>query len=408
MTSRYIGMHGHKQSNIIGDLPPAPGDSGIFGLVKRFENADAGDLELGDVVRLDVGGDNLVELTTTLGDPLVVGVVAGAGPYAPGDDVPVLIMGYHPAVKISGAAAPGDYLQASNTDGAGEVQFPAAAGAFARATAEDAAGTVAAIVFDASLGAGAGGPATQITETGGPTDLDIAAIPDGYFLRRVGTNVVGAVPSGAGIEYDPRRAPASPSATDDEFDDLSLAGAWTQQNSGGATRTVDETLRKGWIYIQNIDGGGGSDTGIYKAFVPGAVAFTVVVKGSSNVRDAGSNQNNLIVFDGSGNFIYEVGALNSAQFIVADTGGFRTYSISGISRSAGELWLILMRDSSTNYQAFVSPDGMQWARLEGANRSGTVGRVKLLVASFSSSNADWWVDFIRMFTSQTLVVGSAP
>lgn len=39
---------------------------------------------------------------------------------------------------------------------------------------------------------GTAGPATQIRETGGPTTLNIASIPDGDFLKRSGTTVVGA------------------------------------------------------------------------------------------------------------------------------------------------------------------------------------------------------------------------
>lgn len=35
-------------------------------------------------------------------------------------------------------------------------------------------------------------PADQLIETGGPTTLDIASIPDGKFLRRVGSDVVGS------------------------------------------------------------------------------------------------------------------------------------------------------------------------------------------------------------------------
>jgi hypothetical protein len=50
-----------------------------------------------------------------------------------------------------------------------------------------------------SLGGGSGtsGPATQLAETSGPTTLDIAAITDGQFLKRVGATVVSAVPPAA-------------------------------------------------------------------------------------------------------------------------------------------------------------------------------------------------------------------
>jgi len=47
---------------------------------------------------------------------------------------------------------------------------------------------------------GAGGAATQIIETGGPTTLDIAAIADGEFLKRVGTDIVSAAVSGGSTD----------------------------------------------------------------------------------------------------------------------------------------------------------------------------------------------------------------
>ena len=49
-------------------------------------------------------------------------------------------------------------------------------------------------VAPGSSGSSGGGPATQIIETSGPTTLDIDAIPDGTFLKRVGATIVGAAP----------------------------------------------------------------------------------------------------------------------------------------------------------------------------------------------------------------------
>jgi hypothetical protein len=43
---------------------------------------------------------------------------------------------------------------------------------------------------------GPAGPSNVITESSGPTDLTVGAIADGEYLRRVGTTVVGALPSG--------------------------------------------------------------------------------------------------------------------------------------------------------------------------------------------------------------------
>lgn len=43
-----------------------------------------------------------------------------------------------------------------------------------------------------------GGAAEQLIETGGPTTLDIDAIPDGSFLKRDGATIVGDTPAGGG------------------------------------------------------------------------------------------------------------------------------------------------------------------------------------------------------------------
>lgn len=41
-------------------------------------------------------------------------------------------------------------------------------------------------------------PVVQIEETSGPDVLDIADVADGEYLRRVGTEIVGSTPAGAG------------------------------------------------------------------------------------------------------------------------------------------------------------------------------------------------------------------
>lgn len=53
-------------------------------------------------------------------------------------------------------------------------------------------------VWTGPLGAGgAGGPATEIEESSGPTTLAIGAVADGEFLKREGSTVVGAAAGGA-------------------------------------------------------------------------------------------------------------------------------------------------------------------------------------------------------------------
>jgi hypothetical protein len=57
---------------------------------------------------------------------------------------------------------------------------------------------------------GSAGPATQIIETSGPTTLDIAGITDGEFLKRVGTDIVSAVPTaGPATQIDETSGPTT-------------------------------------------------------------------------------------------------------------------------------------------------------------------------------------------------------
>lgn len=167
-TYRAQGTHLHYQSNIVGPSS-AGGETGVSGLVRNFTNNQGANLVLGDVVALDASGDNRIKKTTLLGDMLVIGAVAEAGPYANGDSTPVLISGYHAKIKVTGAISRGDFLQASNTDGSAEVIATPNAGTFARVVADDVGGFAAGIVFDRTLSAAA------IT-----TFLDLTDTPDAY------------------------------------------------------------------------------------------------------------------------------------------------------------------------------------------------------------------------------------
>jgi hypothetical protein len=163
-----FGAHDHTSEAIVGPESEG-GESGISGLVRNFINNQGSNLVFGDVVGLDTSGDNLIKKTTLLGDMLVIGVVAKTGPFANGANTPVLISGYHSSVKVTGAIARGDYLQASNTDGSAETIATPNAGTFARVVADDVAGFAAAIVFDRTLSAAA------ITNF-----LDLTDTPDSY------------------------------------------------------------------------------------------------------------------------------------------------------------------------------------------------------------------------------------
>lgn len=407
---QLFGLHKHKGGQIIGpqeDAGVGPNEAGVYGLVKNFVNNEGANLVLGDVVK-GSAGSGTVEKTETLNDPAVVGVVAGNGPYANGAVVPVVISGWHPAVKVTGAAAAGAYLTASNTDGTAQAQTPAGAGSFARATSAAAAGTAPAIIFDPNLGAAVN------------NFVDLGDVPHAYTAHggeavRVNAGATAlefvTFPSSGSIEYDPRRAPAAPHASNDEFDDLSLAGAWTTGSSGGGSSGgADETLRKGFLRLAVTDGGAGSGRTVKRAFVPGAVAITVAAHVFGNVRDAGSNQVRIEVLNNAGALIYGVGMVNipGPGVIFFDNGTFGTVQVSYITPLIGEIWLMVQRDAGTNWSSWISGDGMVWTRLSGKSIAGTIGEVLLAVYSFSATTTESWWDFIRCFTSNTFTIGGTP
>lgn len=99
--------------------------------------------------------------------------------------------------------------------------------------------------WDAVGTAAAAAAATQLDANG--TILDVNVITDGQFLKRVGTTVVSATPSGDG-KFDPDAPPVSPNAMDDEFNDsASMSGPvngldakWSWLNQGAAAVTFPQ------------------------------------------------------------------------------------------------------------------------------------------------------------------------
>lgn len=441
-----FGLHRHKQSQIYGTQETAPGspnENGVYGLVKNFTNAEGAAVSLGDVVKRN--GAESIQLTETLLDPDVLGVVAGVGPYANGATVPVLIMGYHPAVKVTGAAAVGAYLTSSATDGTAQVLSPGAKGAFARTTAAAAAGVAPAIVFQVELGGDvenfldlADVPSdytgdalktlrVNATETGiefsapaasaftSLTDVPASYATHGGEAVRVNVGATGlefvTFPSSGSIEYDPKRAPASPSALNDEFDDLSLAAKWTTGSSGvGSSGTVNETDRKGFVHTNVTDGGSGSARWIDQspAVAIAAGEWTIMARVFGNVANAGSNQMNIELYGGA-TLRFACGMLNGTQAIINGPAGFTAHNRTYITGNVGEMWLIIQHDAGTGIDGWVSKDGMIWTRLTGMTSAGTITLIRLVAVAFSSSNAEGWWDCFRYFPGvRTFTIGGTP
>lgn len=407
---RMIGKHYHHNSQVVG--PGTTPGGGVSGLVSYLENADAGSLDYGDVVRIDISGDGTIEKTTTLDDGLVLGVVAAVGPFAVGAQTPVLTVGYHPAVKATGAINAGDFILPSNTDGTAQGDPDTTPGSFGRALADAAGGTVAAILLGIGTGGGGGGAATQIETTTGPTTLNVAAIPDQTFMFRNGTDLVGRRVYGNGKQYDPRLAPAAPSALDDEFDAGSLNAKWTTGSSGGgSTGVVNVTDRVGYLHTNVNDGGAGSARWVDQT--PGTAVpaglWTMVARVSGWVGGAGSNQMNIELYGTGGATRFVCGMLNGNQMIINGPSGFTGHNRPYVTGNQADVWMMIQHDAGTGIDGWVSADGMIWSRLTGMTSAGTVTMIRLVAVAFSSSNAEGWWDLFRYFPGvRTFTVGGTP
>jgi hypothetical protein len=426
-------------------------------LVASLINNAGADVAKRRVVVLDTSADSSFALPSAAGDLRVLGITLEA--IADAASGRVVVQGVTSCL-IEGAVTRGHYLRASATPGALED-----AGVLVSAAGEPPAGTCAlaleagadgdeiAVQFVGLLGGGggAGGPATELDADGttlavnvigdgqylkrvgativsdagpaaGPaTQLDadgtvlaVNAITDGEYLRRVGATVVSGTPAGGGGggwpsgEYSPLKPPSAPSAYDDEFLGGVLNAAWTQQDSGAGTRVGSVTQRPGWLYQSMTATGGACNTGVWKAFNPAGAPTTVVARGFANVNDNAGCLVRMEIQDTGGALIYGVGKIQGAtnNWQVADSSAARTYALTNVTGNVGETWLMLQYEGgANNIGAFVSGDGHVWQRLEGANRSGTIGRIKLVVYSASTARAHVYWDFVRTFPGSVFEVG---
>lgn len=253
-------------------------------------------------------------------------------------------------------------------------------------------------------------------EPGGADAMTVDAAAATGSLRTLGTGAAQAAQgththgaasyTGRLLEYDPDNAPTSPSASDDEFRAGSLAGGWTQF---GTPDTVDAASRVGVVEVIDNDS---TECGFYEAYTPGAAAFTVVCKVAANLA-----QNN---FDYAGISVRDSSGTNIASFNVqsTNTGTIRVRYLNGASETdptpanqirqsqTGWYYLKISRDASQAYTIKMSDNGWVWYQVATFTGSGTVARLYLQL--FGGANgANAMFDFVRAFTSQTDVIGSA-
>jgi hypothetical protein len=262
--------------------------------------------------------------------------------------------------------------------------------------------------------AGGAGDVEEITLGAGltmtATTLSAAGVTDATYVTtsaHAGLSAEKVLPYLG--NYNPDVPPASPSGTDDEFDDDSISGSWTVI---GTPDTANETTFHGYFYLQDNDA---AETGYYIAYTPGAAALTVAVKIKYDLSLAANSYCGLVLTDSSDTSlaVMTLQHSNGGNFIQARYGasGGSTLALNGDLYNfpyLGTGYLALQRDSGTNYTATFSKDGFLWHTAGTWSQAGTIARARLIVNGQGGTNTTAAFDFIRMFTSQTTIIGATP
>jgi len=203
--------------------------------------------------------------------------------------------------------------------------------------------------------------------------------------------------------YNPDKAPGSPSASDDEFDDSSIGGGWTAVNTPDV---ASESTYPGFLHLEDNDA---ADAGYYEAFAPGAAAFSVAAK--VNVAlPGGFTFAGIKVTDSSNTGLCYIGlqndnSANNGRAITGPTGG--TTAAMGLGATE-TIYLLLTRDATTNYKTYLSVNGITWVRVGSFSQAGTVARLHVFVNGQGGNTCEADFDFVRTFTSETKVIGATP
>lgn len=162
-----------RASQLAGVLPPANGGTGvscsILGSVSVWTNDSGATRAPGTVVV--ASGNRLFDVTTTVADPDVIGVVSESS-VDDGDDACIRHGGYQATVLVQDAVTVGDYLRSSATAGRAESMGATKDdGAFAialTAFAGPGAGSVAAFMLGGDVHQSSGGSTVDIEDEGTP------------------------------------------------------------------------------------------------------------------------------------------------------------------------------------------------------------------------------------------------
>lgn len=212
-------------------------------------------------------------------------------------------------------------------------------------------------------------------QDGTPVAIDVRRIKvSNNTLTNLGSGVVSIVTGSDGGGgggpvglFFPDLPPASPHANDDEFDDASIGGAWTDWDHGSVGTNTEGTYG---LKIANSNATGPKFAGLRRALPSGD--WSIVTKVSLVAVLADDAAASLILLEDATS---ATGDLKVFSLVYGSTGvalysqtwnDYQTFAATqaSISADVGPTWIYLrVRKSGSTYSQDFSHDGLSWMRL---------------------------------------------
>ena len=232
-------------------------------------------------------------------------------------------------------------------------------------------------------------------------------------IDHTGIPGVGAGGGGDGFGpfYDPDRPPAASNAATDEFDDDALHADWTWTTAPAGT--VSESAFTGHLHIDGGTDAAGVVRILRRPYAPGATAFTVVGKMSVALENGNFVGGiGICILDSSDNELWAVSLASDGTTTASDssrilaTAGGMTAAV-GDRLNSGWIYLMIQRSAANVYKGFWSGNGLTWQYLGTSTVATAVAKVGIRwFADTDSNEPQGAIDFLRVFDSQTKVIGA--
>ncbi len=186
-------------SNIEDALHECQLENAIGSNSKDYYNNSGSTINLGDVVVVDTSLDNAFTTTTTIGNPLVLGVAGES--IASGSNGKIITGGYVAQINVESSTSRGEFLRTSSTAGKAKPEPNFTAGCFAIALSSGSTSVSALIIGSASgqylplTGGRLTGTLSLDKGANIPSASTLTLGTDGNYFEVTGTNTINAINS---------------------------------------------------------------------------------------------------------------------------------------------------------------------------------------------------------------------